>query len=74
MRRLIDLTGQRFGRWTVLYRDGTYVGIEGNTVPLWYCRCDCGTEKRVSGRNLREGSSLSCGCRRGRRRAENLYL
>ena len=48
-----DLTGLRFGRWVVL----KYLGSE-----TWLCKCDCGTVKKVKGRNLREGESLSCGC------------
>ena len=41
--RLVDLTGQRFGRWQVLAlhperkRQGRYYAI-------WLCRCDCGSE------------------------------
>jgi hypothetical protein len=48
----IDITGQRFGRWTAIsYADS-----------VWTCRCDCGTERRVVGKTLRNGSSKSCGC------------
>lgn len=50
---LIDMTGQRFGRWTVLEHAGG---------TRWLCRCDCGTEKPVSGDTLRSGRSKSCGC------------
>lgn len=68
---LKDLTGKRFGRWTVLHRDmdtkkkgGTY----------WVCRCDCGTIKSVHMRALLSGKSRSCGCLRKERpnRAFNL--
>lgn len=67
-RPALDLAGQRFGRWTVLGR-GPNVGIHAG----WRCRCDCGTEKLIAGRNLRYGRSKSCGCfapLRGGRRAE----
>lgn len=57
-RRAIDLTGQRFGRWTVLYRNGS----DSQRNAMWYCRCDCGKEKNVSGKMLRSGISQSCGC------------
>ena len=53
----IDLTGQRFGRWTVLEKSGSK-----NGVLYWKCQCDCGTIKDVRGQGLREGKSLSCGC------------
>lgn len=54
-RRLIDLTGKRFGRWTAL----AYVGGGGRT---WSCVCDCGTCAVVHGQTLRNGHSRSCGC------------
>lgn len=57
MSKLIDLTGQRYGRWTVLYR---VPNKNGNT--YWHCRCDCGTEKDVNASNLRRGLTTSCGC------------
>lgn len=55
MNALVDLTGKRFGRWTVLKRlSGRY----------WKCRCDCGTETHVYNSSLISGVSTSCGCRR----------
>lgn len=66
MSKLIDITGRRFGRWTVLERAGS--ARRGFTVSsLWLCRCDCGTEKIVRGDNLRNGSTQSCGCLRNER-------
>lgn len=68
-RQLIDLTGQRFGRWTVIKRVGTYKNPDNypdssGSSPLWLCRCDCGTIRPVIGHSLRGGFSLSCGCTR----------
>ena len=59
--RLIDFTGQRFGRWLVLERSGTSDNwrIEHTK---WLCRCDCGTERVVPGTILSNGTSTSCGC------------
>lgn len=57
MSALIDLAGQRFGRWTP-------VSYAGGRSRLWRCRCDCGAEGLVMGQKLREGRSQSCGCRR----------
>ena len=63
MSALKDLTGQRFGRWTVLNRAGS--SRRGRTVSsLWYCQCDCGQVQIVRGDNLRAGKSRSCGCLR----------
>lgn len=60
MGSLIDLTGQRFARWTVLHR-GECVEEHGGAV-TWRCRCACGNERDVSGVTLRNGTSRSCGC------------
>jgi hypothetical protein len=53
-----DMTRLRFGRLLVLREDGR--------TPLgkakWFCRCDCGNTKTVSGYHLRQGSTKSCGC------------
>ena len=56
--RLIDLTGQRFGRLTVLHREP--VGLSRS--PRWVCRCDCGEVRTVLGPHLRSGVTRSCGC------------
>ena len=58
MGNVIDLTGQRFNRWTVLKEAGR--NKSGGAV--WLCRCDCGIERVVDGRSLRSGTSKSCGC------------
>ena len=55
---MIDITNQKFGKWTVLYpTDKRNVG----GAIYWHCRCDCGTEKDILGTSLRQGRSLSCG-------------
>lgn len=58
---LIDETGNRYGRLTVLYRDETKVRGRGNSV-YWVCQCDCGNIKSVAAQNLRTGDIQSCGC------------
>lgn len=54
----VDMTGKRFGRYTVIKRVEN--DKHGNAV--WLCRCDCGNEKNVVGRSLRSGVVVSCGC------------
>lgn len=54
----IDMTGERYGRLTVLERD--YSKPKGHA--YWYCQCDCGNITSVSRNNLRNGSVQSCGC------------
>ena len=57
MGKAIDLTGKRFGLWTVIKR------YEGKgTHAMWHCKCDCGTEAIIRGKSLRDGDSKSCGC------------
>lgn len=53
----LNLTGQQFGRWTVLYE----VPQKGY-VRSWHCRCACGKEKTLKQSELRCGMSKSCGC------------
>lgn len=61
MPKLIDLTGRKFTRLTVICRYGKH--YEGRNI-VWKCRCDCGKLKFALGHNLRRGSTTSCGCRR----------
>lgn len=57
MGKRIDLTGQRFGRLTVIqYDHAEHDGAH------WLCKCDCGTEKVIAGYLLRNGGTKSCGC------------
>lgn len=58
MGNVIDLTGQKFGRWTVIKE----VGRNKSGGATWLCVCDCGAERVLDGRSLREGTSKSCGC------------
>lgn len=57
-----DLTGQRFGRWTVLGFAGRKNFPKGRPAYMWLCRCECGTERAVSQQPLCNGGSKSCGC------------
>ena len=61
-RKLIDLTGQRFGRLTVLYRDKEKENEKRNKTTFWKCKCDCGNEVSVTSGSLRGGRTNSCGC------------
>jgi hypothetical protein len=56
---LKDLTGQIFGRWSVIREFGRKFGAA-----TWLCKCDCGTIKEVMSRSLVKGMSRSCGCLR----------
>jgi hypothetical protein len=56
--RVIDLTGRRLGRLTVLARAGS----DPRGRALWLCHCECGAEKAVQGSALAKGRIVSCGC------------
>lgn len=60
MSRALDLTGQRFGRLSILERGEN--DTRGNS--QWKCVCDCGTTKIVRGYDIASGASKSCGCLR----------
>lgn len=62
MGKLIDLIGKNFGYLTVIERDFEYQKIHNNKVPYWRCKCKCGNIVTISGANLRNGHTKSCGC------------
>ena len=72
MGKKIDLTGKKFGRLTVLGEAESRVRNNGKIAYYWKCRCDCGTEKEIEGRALREGTTVSCGCWRSEKAKANL--
>lgn len=53
-----DLSGQRFGKLTVIKRNGT----TNNGKVIWECICDCGNSTKVTTCSLRTGNTRSCGC------------
>ena len=55
-----DLTGQKFGKLTVIER--TTNGKSGEA--RWICSCECGKTTISTGKNLVRGQSKSCGCRK----------
>jgi hypothetical protein len=57
----VDITGQRFGRLTVVAEHGW---DRGQRMLYWRCLCDCGGETIASHKNLRSGNTKSCGCLR----------
>ena len=55
---LEDITGQRFGRLTVIKFDHK----NKYHIRFFLCKCDCGNYKVVSYSNLKLGRTKSCGC------------
>lgn len=53
----VDLSGKKFGLWTVIKIDGR----NKQKQIMWLCLCECGNIKRISTSTLNYGSSTSCG-------------
>ena len=56
--KLVDRTGQRFGKLVVLEQ----AGRNNLKKVLWKCKCDCGNESVVVSGSLVTGNTTSCGC------------
>lgn len=59
MSKFVDLTGNRFGAWTVvkfleMQRGGS----------IYACVCDCGIKRDIYRSNLISGKTKSCGCQK----------
>lgn len=58
MKTMEDLSGMRFSKLVVLkLAENTKKGDS-----QWLCKCDCGKEKIIQTRNLKNGNTKSCGC------------
>jgi hypothetical protein len=57
-----DLTGKKFGRLEVLYRD--FDNPKSNVRTYWMCKCDCGNKVSVAAQSLlrKTNKTESCGC------------
>lgn len=58
--RLIDRTGDRYARLTVVERLPAKSSRDTNA--RWFCRCDCGRATVAYGGDLERGKVKSCGC------------
>lgn len=57
--KVVDLTGQVFGKLTVIELDQESSGRR-----KWICKCSCGNTVSVREYNLKSGNTKSCGCTR----------
>lgn len=55
--KLIDLTGEKFGRLTVV----SHIGVRGRRRHFWRCECECGAFHEAASDNLKKGRVTSCG-------------
>lgn len=67
--KLIDLSGQAFGRLQAL----SFYDTRKDRA-RWLCRCSCGTEVIIPTADLRSGHSQSCGCLRAELKSARLLI
>lgn len=65
MGKFKDLTGQRFGKLTVIERTTDYIYPSGTKGVRWKCQCDCGKIVEIMTQPLKDGQTKSCGCSKG---------
>lgn len=56
--------GVEGSRLTVIKQVEDYVDPQGHHAAQWLCKCSCSSDKyiTVTGRNIKSGNTLSCGC------------
>ena len=57
-----DLTGQKFGKLTVIGPADDYIYQNGQHMAMWNCVCDCGNKITTYDNALKSGKAKSCGC------------
>lgn len=57
---VVDITGQRFGKLTVIRKHQNKKWDIDSA--FWECQCKCGNMTIVSTSNLKSGNTRSCGC------------
>ena len=62
--KFIDLTGNKYGKLTVISRSDDYVSPSGKKTTCWKCLCECGNTVNVRASRLKNGITRSCGCLR----------
>lgn len=62
MGKIVDITGQRFGRLIAIRRVGSRRYPGGGTLSMWECKCDCGNTITIPLCALKTGNTQSCGC------------
>ena len=70
MRKMLDLSGKRFGHWTVQSTRQIIVSGRGRTMND--CRCDCGAANWIRSDHLLAGRSTGC-ARCARTKTPNVY-
>ena len=62
MSKMIDISGQKYGKLTAIKRVGSHKYPSGTSLSLWECVCDCGNKVILTLPALRNHNTTSCGC------------
>lgn len=65
MAKRADLSGQKFGRLTVI----SFSHTDPKSGAVWLCKCDCGNDYLALAKTLKASRVISCGCARLERAA-----
>lgn len=60
MRKFIDLTGQKFGKLTIINQAEDKISKKGDHFIRWNCQCDCGESYIAYHDNLLSGATTQC--------------
>lgn len=58
----LHLEGERYGKLVVMEEAELIYSKTGKMIRRWKCKCDCGNITIVRHGDLRNGSTVSCGC------------
>lgn len=68
--KVIDITGKKFGKLTVI----DLLGRNRNGKVKWLAKCECGNKAAVESLYIRNGHTVSCGCRVGEKSIELRWI
>jgi len=57
-----SIIDKKFNRLTIIKQVDDYVSQQGKHTARYLCKCDCGNEKIIFGRDVKNGHTKSCGC------------
>ena len=60
----VEMIGKRYGYLTVLEDLPPHITPNGNSIRMVLCKCDCNNMLPIQAQHLRNGNTLSCGCKR----------
>ena len=69
-----DLTGMKFGKWTVIGKGNVYYWNGKINSYKWECKCECGNIQHIPSGRLRAGRTIGCKpCFKARQKDRRYY-